>query len=60
MIQAHTELPEFPDTRTRLLFTFLSNQRTPLLHSELYALVVSLVQLGMDTHDMIDRIGPGR
>lgn len=54
MIQTHTELPEFPDSRTRLLFAFLSNQRTPLLHSELYALVASLVQLGMDTHDLID------
>ncbi|MBM7564485.1 heptaprenyl diphosphate synthase component 1 [Paenibacillus sacheonensis] len=57
MIQAHTELPDFPDARARLLFAFLSNQRTPLLHSELYALVVSLVQLGMDTHDMIDESG---
>ncbi|QHT60532.1 heptaprenyl diphosphate synthase component 1 [Paenibacillus lycopersici] len=57
MIHAHTELPEFPDARTRLLFAFLSNQRTPLLHSELYALVVSLVQLGMDTHDLIDESG---
>ncbi|SFI55874.1 heptaprenyl diphosphate synthase [Paenibacillus sp. UNC496MF] len=57
MIQAHTELPAFPDSRARLLFTFLSNQRTPLLHSELYTLVVSLVQLGMDTHDLIDESG---
>lgn len=54
MIQAHTELPEFPESRIRLLFTFLANQRTPLIHSELYSLVVSLVQFGMDTHDMID------
>ncbi|RAP76391.1 heptaprenyl diphosphate synthase component 1 [Paenibacillus montanisoli] len=54
MIGAHTELPDFPDSRVRLLFAFLANQRTPLLHSELYALVVSLVQLGMDTHDLID------
>lgn len=54
MIQAHTELPEFPESRIRLLFAFLANQRTPLIHSELYSLVVSLVQFGMDTHDMID------
>ncbi|WP_219836529.1 heptaprenyl diphosphate synthase component 1 [Paenibacillus sp. R14(2021)] len=54
MIQAHTELPDFPETRIRLLFTFLANQRTPMLHSELYSLVVSLVQMGMDTHDEID------
>ncbi|NBD22588.1 heptaprenyl diphosphate synthase component 1 [Paenibacillus glycinis] len=57
MILAHTELPAFPDLRARLLFVFLSNQRTPLLHSELYTLVASLVQLGMDTHDMIDESG---
>jgi len=54
MIQTYTELPEFPDSRIRLLFAFLANQTTPLRHSELYSLVVSLVQLGMDTHDMID------
>ena len=54
MIQAYTELPDFPDSRARLLFAFLVNQRIPLLHSELYSLVTSLVQIGMDTHDMID------
>jgi heptaprenyl diphosphate synthase len=54
MIQAHTELPAIPETRIRLLFAFLANQRTPMLHSELYSLVVLLVQLGMDTHDEID------
>ncbi|BBH20997.1 hypothetical protein Back11_23420 [Paenibacillus baekrokdamisoli] len=54
MIQTYTELPDFPDSRIRLLFTFLANQRIPLLHSELYSLVASLVQLGMDAHDMID------
>ncbi|WP_274651651.1 heptaprenyl diphosphate synthase component 1 [Paenibacillus humicola] len=54
VIQKHTELPAFPDSRIRLLFAFLANQRTPMLHSELYSLVVSLVQLGMDTHDLID------
>jgi heptaprenyl diphosphate synthase component 1 len=57
MIHAHTELPDFPDARARLLFAFLSSQRTPLMHGELYALVASLVQLGMDTHDMIDDSG---
>jgi len=54
MIQAYTQLPDFPDSRARLLFAFLANQRIPLLHSELYSLVTSLVQIGMDTHDMID------
>ncbi|MBP3964466.1 heptaprenyl diphosphate synthase component 1 [Paenibacillus lignilyticus] len=54
MIQMHTELPDFPDSRIRLLFAFLANQRTPLFHSELYSLVTALVQMGMDTHDLID------
>ncbi|MBB3109279.1 heptaprenyl diphosphate synthase [Paenibacillus phyllosphaerae] len=54
MIQSHTELPAFPDSRTRLLFVFLANQQESSPHSELYALVTSLVQLGMDTHDTID------
>jgi heptaprenyl diphosphate synthase len=54
VIQKHTELPAFPDQRVRLLFAFLANQRTPMLHSELYSLVVTLVQMALDTHDMID------
>jgi heptaprenyl diphosphate synthase len=54
MIQNHTELPEFPDSRVRLLLAFLMNERHSEPNSELYALVVSLVQLGMDTHDLID------
>ena len=54
MIQTHTDLPEFPDSRARLLFAFLANGRHSAQLSELYALVVSLVQLGLDTHDTID------
>ncbi|GGF88742.1 heptaprenyl diphosphate synthase component 1 [Paenibacillus abyssi] len=54
MIQNYTELPEFPDSRIRLLYAFLANERNAEKHSELYALVVSLVQMGMDTHDLID------
>ncbi|AJY77174.1 heptaprenyl diphosphate synthase component 1 [Paenibacillus beijingensis] len=54
MIQRHTELPAFPDPRIRLLFAFLNRQRFAAKHSELYSLVVSLVQLGLDTHDMVD------
>lgn len=53
MIQSHTELPQFPDFRTRLLYTLLS--RSPSAkQAELYALVTSLVQIGLDTHDMVD------
>src|SRR5690606_13732101 len=54
MIKTHTELPAFPDSRARLLFTLLSAERTPAERSELYALVVWLVQLGLDTHDMVE------
>ncbi|MGM1020566.1 MAG: heptaprenyl diphosphate synthase component 1 [Bacillota bacterium] len=58
MIQQHTEMPAFPDSRTRLLFMFL-NRNVQELHTsedELYALVTSLVQMGLDTHDMIDTL----
>lgn len=58
MIQQHTEMPAFPDSRTRLLFMFL-NRNVQELHAsegELYALVTSLVQMGLDTHDMIDTL----
>lgn len=54
IIQAHTALPDFPDARLRLLYAFLNEQEPHKTHSELYTLVVSLVQLGMDTHDLID------
>ncbi|KIL41545.1 heptaprenyl diphosphate synthase [Gordoniibacillus kamchatkensis] len=53
MIQKHTELPDFPDFRTRLLFAFLNRHDRLKATSELYALVTSLVQLGLDTHDMV-------
>ncbi|CAM2801960.1 heptaprenyl diphosphate synthase component 1 [Paenibacillus sediminis] len=53
MIQKHTELPEFPDTRVRLLYTFLNKESTSS-NGEIYALATSLVQIALDTHDMID------
>lgn len=54
MIQEHTALPDLANARLRLLHAFLSQQQTLQTHSELFTLVVSLVQLGMDTHDLID------
>lgn len=54
MILAHTALPDLPDARLRLLFAFLNQQESLNDYSELYTLAVSLVQLGMDTHDLID------
>lgn len=55
MITAHTELAEFPDSRVRLLYTFLKHQQ-PDNESQLEvcALAVYLLQLGLDTHDLID------
>ncbi|UUZ79456.1 heptaprenyl diphosphate synthase component 1 [Paenibacillus sp. P26] len=53
MIQKHTDLPQFPDFRTRLLYAFLNRHSVLAGHSELYSLVTSLVQLGLDTHEMV-------
>ncbi|MBE1445967.1 heptaprenyl diphosphate synthase component 1 [Paenibacillus sp. OAS669] len=53
MIQAHTDLPHFPEFRTRLLYAFLSRHSTLSGYSELFSLVTSLVQIGMDTHDLV-------
>ncbi|WP_040951192.1 heptaprenyl diphosphate synthase component 1 [Gorillibacterium massiliense] len=53
MIRIHTDLPDFPEFRTRLLFTFLNREPETEKNSELYALVTSLVQLGLDTHDLV-------
>lgn len=55
MIVTHTELPDFPESRIRLLFTFLKRSSAVSEQSELYSLVTSLVQMGMDTHDMVDQ-----
>ncbi|MDQ1909421.1 heptaprenyl diphosphate synthase component 1 [Paenibacillus sp. GD4] len=53
MILKHTELPVFPEFRTRLLYAFLNRHSALSGHSELYTLVTSLVQMGLDTHDMV-------
>jgi len=59
MIQRYTELPDFPDFRTRLLYAFLKKTRLHTHLSELYAFVTSLVQLGLDTHDMVTDTNEG-
>lgn len=53
MIQTHIDLPKFPDFRTRLLYTFLQRGSLGADSSELYPLVTSLAQMGLDTHDLI-------
>ncbi|GIP52106.1 MULTISPECIES: heptaprenyl diphosphate synthase component 1 [Paenibacillus] len=55
MISTHTELPEFPVPRVRLLYTFLNDGgRETARSAETCALAAFLVQLGLDTHDKID------
>lgn len=53
MIQSHTVLPEYPDFRTRLLYLFLHKEAESKELNELVALVTSLVQMGLDTHDLV-------
>ncbi|RCX23252.1 heptaprenyl diphosphate synthase [Fontibacillus phaseoli] len=55
MISTHTELPEFPVPRVRLLYTFLKHREHAASRSaEACSLAAFLVQLGLDTHDRID------
>lgn len=53
MIVNHTDLPDFPEYRTRLLYAFLAHEGANQHSSELFSLVASLLQLGMDTHDQV-------
>lgn len=53
MIQIHTDLPPFPAPRTRLLCAFLNEPPTACQSGELYALATSLVQMGIDTHELV-------
>ncbi|MCM3747401.1 heptaprenyl diphosphate synthase component 1 [Paenibacillus pasadenensis] len=53
MIQRYADLPPFPDARIRLLHRFLQHGSS-LEQDELQSLAVSLVQLGLDTHDFVD------
>ncbi|WP_442601108.1 heptaprenyl diphosphate synthase component 1 [Paenibacillus sp. KN14-4R] len=53
MIQQHMDLPDFPEFRTRLLYAFLPKAETSNTSGELYTLVATLLQMGMDTHDLV-------
>lgn len=53
MIQIHTDLPDFPASRTRLLCAFLREEGHNDSNGDLYALATSLVQMGIDTHEMV-------
>ncbi len=54
MITLHTELPEYPEGRIALLYAVLGQQPAAATQKELLAVVTSLVQMGLDTHDMVD------
>ncbi|GMK42178.1 hypothetical protein PCCS19_52370 [Paenibacillus sp. CCS19] len=54
MLSLYAELPAFPEARIRLLAACLNAYGTEQEHHELYAVVVALVQMGLDTHDRID------
>ncbi|WP_027093654.1 heptaprenyl diphosphate synthase component 1 [Cohnella thermotolerans] len=54
MIAIHTDLPEFPEGRIRLLHAMLSYQPSSASLKDMLAVVASLVQMGLDTHDMVD------
>ncbi|MNJ44785.1 Heptaprenyl diphosphate synthase component 1 [compost metagenome] len=55
MITNHTALPEYPVARVRLLYMFLNLRDNGKIGAhETSALAAFLVQLGLDTHDMID------
>lgn len=59
MIQKHTGVPEFPDTRVHLLHAFLNmtdHAENHVHRGELFPLVAGIVQMAMDTHDMIDTL----
>lgn len=57
MITSYTDLPKFPEHRIDLLSAFLKNgaleQEIAARDQELYGLAISLMQLGLDTHDMV-------
>lgn len=54
MISLHTDLPDFPEGRISLLYTVLSHQPAAAPQRELLSLVTSLVQMGLDTHELVN------
>ncbi|OGX68718.1 MAG: hypothetical protein A2189_07400 [Paenibacillus sp. RIFOXYA1_FULL_44_5] len=53
MIQKYTDLPEFPNFRAKLLYLFLDKCSQSMSASELFTLVTSLAQMGIDTHELV-------
>lgn len=58
MIVAHTELPKFPHARAEMLYAFLHKAGdVPARLKELFPLVTTLMQVALDTHDMVENTG---
>lgn len=53
MIRLHTEVPAFPEGRSRLLLAFLKESGKEEKTAESLTLAVSLVQMGIDIHEMV-------
>lgn len=53
MIRLHTEVPAFPEARSRLLLAFLRESGNAAKSAECLTLAVSLVQMGIDIHEMV-------
>lgn len=53
MIRLHTEVPAFPEARSRLLLAFLQESGNEEKAAEALTLAVSLVQMGLDIHEMV-------
>lgn len=53
MIRLHTEVPDFPEARSRLLLAFLKESGNAGKTAENLTLAVSLVQMGIDIHEMV-------
>ena len=63
LIAAHTELPEFPELRSRVFAAFLRYATAKAPHPKLQeaiGLAVSLMQHGLDTHELVDGTGETR
>ncbi|HZG57468.1 heptaprenyl diphosphate synthase component 1 [Paenibacillus sp.] len=63
LINAHAQLPEFPELRSRALTAFLKYATSTAPHPKLQeaiALAVSLMQHGLDTHELVDGGGEPR
>jgi len=63
LISTHTKLPEFPELRSNVLTAFLRYATEKAPHPKLQeaiSLAVSLMQHGLDTHELVDGKGETR